>query len=105
MLATAFAVAGTRGARGVAIGSNSEDGQRADGTRTFRDAVARAAGATSPTVRLLALLAQATKREVVAYGLRLGAPLHATVSCYVGVAGGCRTCRGCTDRALAFAAT
>lgn len=103
LLAVALAYGGSRGIRIVAIGSNADDAQRGDGSATFRAAVGQVASITPPRVRLIAPLASLTKPAVVARGRALGAPVHATISCYTSAIGGCRACRGCYDRQVALA--
>jgi 7-cyano-7-deazaguanine synthase len=102
-LTLASAYAAGRNIRAVTVGSTGDDAQRGDGSRRFRAAVERATSVTPPRVRIIAPLSSASKSEVVARAHRLLAPLAATVSCYTDVAGGCRHCRGCDDRARALA--
>ena len=92
-----------RGIRSVAVGSNADDAERGDGSAKFRQLVERAARATPPTVHLFAPVASLSKSAVVRCARSLSAPIHATVSCYTAVAGGCGDCRGCYDRRRALA--
>ena len=55
-------------------------------------------------VRLAAPFVNCNKAEVVARGLKLGAPYELTWSCYEGGDTPCGTCATCLDRAAAFAA-
>lgn len=55
-------------------------------------------------VRLVAPLQYLMKKEIVAKGLELGAPLHLTLSCYEGTVPACGKCPTCVSRLEAFLA-
>ena len=87
------------GARSVTLGCNGDD-QAAfpDCRRKVLEPVALACG-----VELRLPLCNLTKREVVAKGRKLGAPIAATISCYRGQSPGWGTCAACSLRAKADA--
>jgi 7-cyano-7-deazaguanine synthase len=76
-----------------------------DCTPEFAGAMANAIFiGTSHEIRLVTPLQWLTKREVVALGLELGAPLHLTWSCYRGDKTQCGRCPTCIERVDAFRA-
>jgi 7-cyano-7-deazaguanine synthase len=54
-------------------------------------------------VEITAPFVTMTKGEIARHGLRLGAPLELSWSCYKGGERPCGTCGTCTERAEAFA--
>jgi 7-cyano-7-deazaguanine synthase len=55
-------------------------------------------------VRLIAPFQYKMKHEIIATGLRLGAPYHLTLSCYEGTSPACGRCPTCVSRLEAFRA-
>jgi 7-cyano-7-deazaguanine synthase len=53
-------------------------------------------------VRLIAPFQYMMKHEIIATGLRLGAPYHLTLSCYEGTSPACGRCPTCVSRLEAF---
>ena len=103
-LATAFAEA--RGFDYIVLGGNLEEsGAYADNEYSFqRDFEALLPGALNlgHQVRLLIPLGNLMKREIVELGIKLGAPLDLTWSCYKHGALHCGNCGPCYMRRTAF---
>jgi 7-cyano-7-deazaguanine synthase len=113
--AIAFHVAASEGIEAIVGGHNAEDGERfPDAHRAFLDELGRVlagglargvARGTGPrdapylTFPLVAL----SKREVVARGKRLGAPVEQAWSCYEDLDEPCGQCPACKSLPAAFA--
>lgn len=91
------------GCRCLATGFIRDETPRTDNGKDFLRVVNATLAMTPPRCRVLAPLLARRKRDVVRLAGQLGAPIHLTVSCYLGVAGGCRSCAGCRDRERALA--
>ena len=76
-----------------------------DCSEEFSDAIAKAIYVGSgKQVTVATPLVNMNKAEVVAEGLKLGAPFELTTSCYNGKNHACGVCGTCVDRYLAFKA-
>lgn len=112
LLSHALAYAESVGSRVVMLGANRDDAANYPDCRPeFVEAVSRAASSgtrlgESSWIEVVAPLLGLTKAGVVAAGLRLGAPLRETLSCYQPAHNGvpCRACDACDLRAAAFGA-
>jgi 7-cyano-7-deazaguanine synthase len=110
MLSLAAAVAQARGLDAVAIGAHHGDHWIYPDCRPrFLDAAGEAIylgtegfAQDGGGIHLLRPFAGMSKAEVVAHGVRLGAPLHLTWSCYKGGAIACGRCGTCWERLEAF---
>lgn len=112
MLALALAMAETAGARDIVLGINAIDYSGYPDCRPeFLDAFAQVArlgtkaGVEGAAIHLHAPLQQLGKAEIVRLGVKLGAPLALTWSCYDPGADGrpCGLCDSCRLRAAGFA--
>jgi 7-cyano-7-deazaguanine synthase len=108
LLSMATTVALTAGASEVWAGMHAEDAHNwayPDCTPEFLGAQGNSIYVgTYAKVRLVTPLQWLTKAEVVALGLRNGAPYELTMSCYEGVDPACGKCPTCVGRLAAFAA-
>ena len=108
LLAAAVSWAEARAAAAVFIGAVEEDGSGyPDCRRSFFDAFRRVTEhGTRPGagIRIETPLIGMGKEEIVRTGLRLGAPLHLTWSCYRSEDRPCGRCDSCLFRRRAFAA-
>lgn len=106
MLATAVAYAEANGFGTVAYGGNLEEaGAYPDNEEEFVNLLDQAldyAVADGKQVRLVAPVGRLMKHEIVAEGLRLGAPLDLTWSCYRDEERHCGECGPCYMRRTAF---
>jgi 7-cyano-7-deazaguanine synthase len=106
MLSIATALAEARGIETIALGNNIEEagGGFADNTQEFiakfNDILPFSIG-VDKRVRVLEPVGNLTKREIVALGHKLGAPIHLTWSCYRAGNTHCGTCGPCHMRFLA----
>lgn len=112
MLALALAMAETAGARDIVLGINAIDYSGYPDCRPeFLDAFAQVArlgtkaGVEGAAMQLHAPLQQLGKADIVRLGVKLGAPLALTWSCYDPGADGrpCGLCDSCRLRAAGFA--
>ena len=107
-LSTAASMALSLGCSVVLYGAHADDWAGAaypDCSPEFVQAMARAVGeGTGGELALEAPFVTWSKADIVAEGLRLGAPLALTWSCYEGGQVPCGQCATCLDRAAAFAA-
>jgi len=106
MLSIAVAVAEARGAGAVYIGAVEEDGSgypdcREEFFKAFEKAV-RLGTKTSKKIRILTPLIHKNKEEIVKLGIRLGAPLRLTWSCYGAEQEACGKCDSCLLRLKGF---
>ena len=106
MISVAMAWAEAAGYHAVALGNNLEEaGAYPDNEEQFThllDLAAPYAVQESYTMRVLAPVGHLMKHEIVKLGLKLGAPLDATWSCYRGGETHCGTCGPCMMRKTAF---
>lgn len=107
-LSVAAAVAVSIGADVIMYGAHADDAAGSaypdcsvDFVKSMNEAIKKGTGGQ---VALEAPFAEKTKSEVVAEGIRLGAPYELTWSCYEGKRKPCGKCGTCIDRAKAFAA-
>jgi len=99
LLTIAGLVARSKGARFVGIGAIA-DQAFPDSTDSFFNAFnAIAPMALDHQVSVMSPLVHSSKAAVVEMGKRLGTPLHASYSCYVGRSRPCGKCLGCKLRA------
>ena len=107
-LASAASIALSNGCGEIYYGAHSDDAAGnayPDCSSDFNDAINRAIWLGSgKQLRVEAPFVGKTKADVVAEGLRLGAPYELTWSCYEGGERPCGQCGTCLDRAAAFAA-
>ena len=107
-LAAAASAALSHGCEVIYYGAHADDAAGnayPDCSTQFNDAMARAIYLGSGgELRLEAPFVSVSKKDVVAKGVELGAPLGLTWSCYEGGDKPCGLCGTCRDRAAAFAA-
>lgn len=105
LLMAAAGIAQSQGRNAVVIGVHGGDlPVYPDCRPDFIDAADVAVGlATEGAVSIRAPFLGISKTEVVRLGLRLGAPLGLSYSCYEGRALACGECGACVERAEAFA--
>ncbi|HYV86622.1 MAG TPA: 7-cyano-7-deazaguanine synthase QueC [Patescibacteria group bacterium] len=106
LLALAVSWAEVTGARRVYIGAVEEDGSgypdcRAAYFEQF-DRLVRLGTRPGTGIRVVTPLIHLRKGDIVRRGLRLGAPLHLTWSCYVGQKTACGRCESCRLRLKGF---
>jgi 7-cyano-7-deazaguanine synthase len=108
-LSLALAVAEVEGARAIVIGANALDYSgypdcRPEYLEAFERMarLATKAGVEGRGVRILAPLLRLSKADIVREGLRLGAPLGLTWSCYRGGKAACGACESCVLRLEGF---
>ncbi len=108
-IALALSLAEARGAGRVVLGVNAVDYSgypdcRPDYLEAFQNLadLASRAGREGRGARLWAPLVQLSKTEIVREALRLGVPIAATWSCYVGGAEPCGLCDSCRIRDAAL---
>ena len=105
-LAAAVSWAEVLGAAVVIIGAVEQDSSGYPDCRpAYYDAFNQliAAGTRDGTIRVETPLIRLRKREIVALGVELGAPLHVSWSCYAGETEACGLCESCVLRLRAFA--
>ncbi|MDR3288192.1 MAG: 7-cyano-7-deazaguanine synthase QueC [Peptococcaceae bacterium] len=106
-LSVATALALVKGADTIFFGAHAGDARNwayPDCTPEFNGAMANAIYVGSyMKVRLATPLQWLTKKEVVALGVKLGAPFALTWSCYDGGEKACGECSTCVERLRAFA--
>ena len=106
LLSVAVSWAEVIGASAIFIGAVEEDSSGyPDCRREFFEAFERAVAAgTRPgtRIRLMTPVIGMTKKEIVAEGVRLGAPLHLTWSCYAREDVACGVCDSCALRLRGF---
>ncbi len=106
MLAYATAYAEARGYSYIALGNNLEEaGAYPDNEEEFTilfDQLLDNAVQEGAQVRVISPVAHLMKKEVVALGLKVGAPFHETWSCYKGGEIHCGECGPCFMRRTAF---
>lgn len=102
MLAAATALAASRGLAEVAIAAHAGDHPVYPDCRPDFLAAADLATALGYGVGVNAPFHWLSKAEIVAEGIRLGAPLHLTWSCYKGGPAQCGRCSTCVERIEAF---
>lgn len=107
LLAAAVSWAEVIGAETIYTGINQVDWSGyPDCTQDFLDAFNRlAAEGTRPEthIRVVAPLMNLAKHEIVALGLKIGAPLHLSWSCYQNCEKACGVCDSCRLRLEGFA--
>ncbi|HBB71549.1 MAG TPA: 7-cyano-7-deazaguanine synthase QueC [Ruminococcus sp.] len=107
-LSSAASIALSHGCEVIYYGAHADDAAGnayPDCSSDFNDAINRAIWLGSgKQLRVEAPFVGKTKADVVAEGLRLGAPYELTWSCYEGGERPCGQCGTCLDRAAAFAA-
>ncbi|MBI3854389.1 MAG: 7-cyano-7-deazaguanine synthase [Planctomycetes bacterium] len=97
--AIALSVAEDRGADAVVAGHNASDAAIFEDARPL---YLRRVESLGRGVRILLPFARTTDADVIALGLRLGAPLGLTWSCYRDGARPCRRCSACRGRIESF---
>lgn len=107
MLAAAAGYAEAHGFTTLALGTNIEEAgaypdNEAEFIERFGDLLPYVVGPRAPVITIEQPVGVLTKREIVAEGLRVGAPLHLTWSCYEGGAQHCGECGPCFMRRRAF---
>ncbi|HEV8320415.1 MAG TPA: 7-cyano-7-deazaguanine synthase, partial [Myxococcota bacterium] len=106
MLSCAVSWAEVLGAQAIYIGAVEEDSSGyPDCRREFYDAFEHAAnlGTRPETVlRIVTPLVKLSKADIVRLGVKLGAPLHVTWSCYTGEELACGICESCQLRLRGF---
>ncbi|MCQ2417014.1 MAG: 7-cyano-7-deazaguanine synthase QueC [Oscillospiraceae bacterium] len=107
-LSSAASVALSHSCEVIYYGAHSDDAAGnayPDCSSAFNDAMNTAIYLGSGNqLRIEAPFVSKTKADVVAEGMKLGAPYHLTWSCYEGGEKPCGLCGTCRDRAAAFAA-
>ena len=107
-LSAAASIALSNGCSEIYYGAHSDDAAGnayPDCSEEFNDSMAKAINLGSGgELSIAAPFINKTKAQVVAEGLRLGAPYKYTWSCYEGRERPCGLCGTCRDRAAAFAA-
>lgn len=107
-LSCAASIALSHGCREIYYGAHADDAAGnayPDCTVDFNDAMHDAIYyGSGNALQVVAPFVEATKADVVAMGMELGAPYHLTWSCYEGGEKPCGKCGTCRDRAAAFAA-
>lgn len=107
-LSSAASIALSNGCEVIYYGAHSDDAAGnayPDCSEQFNDAINTAIYLGSgEQLRVEAPFVTWNKAQVVAEGIRLGAPYHLTWSCYEGGDKPCGVCGTCRDRAAAFAA-
>ncbi|GAB5464567.1 MAG: 7-cyano-7-deazaguanine synthase QueC [Candidatus Kapaibacteriales bacterium] len=106
ILAMATSWAETIDARALFIGAVEEDSSGYPDTRpeffeAFEKAIAWGT-AVRPPIKIITPIIKNTKDEIVLKGLRLGAPLYLTQSCYVSSKKACGKCESCLYRLRGF---
>lgn len=102
-LGYALYVAEIHGACGVLTAHNGSDSQRLpDASQSFIEDIARIARYYIPKVRICAPLSSLDKVEVTLLGLRIGAPIDRSWSCYDNKPTPCGKCKGCIERERAL---
>lgn len=105
-LSTAASFALSKGCSVIYYGAHSDDAAGnayPDCSDAFHQAMNQAVyEGSGGQLRIEAPFIHSTKAEVVACGLKLGAPYHLTWSCYEGGDRPCGVCGTCIDRRLAF---
>jgi 7-cyano-7-deazaguanine synthase len=106
MLSVATAIAEARGFDAVVLGSNLEEAgaypdNEPEFIARFNDLLPFAV-ADGGQVRVVTPVGNMMKHEIVALGLKLGAPLHLTWSCYRAGERHCGRCGPCHMRRIAF---
>ncbi len=104
-LSAAVSWAEVLGARIVYIGAVEQDSSGYPDCRpayydAFNELIRQ--GTAEGVIRVETPLIQMRKREIVALGVELGAPLHVTWSCYSGDRVACGVCESCVLRLRAF---
>ncbi len=99
------ALAESRSIPAVALATHGGDHHLYPDCRpAFNAALAEAASQSSGgAVRIVTPFAALSKADIVGLGLRLGAPLHLTRSCYAARETSCGVCGTCRERLEAFA--
>lgn len=110
-LSFALGYAEVVGAQAIVIGANALDYSgypdcRPEYLRAFERMANRAtkAAVSGRRLRILAPLLRLGKADIIKLGLRVGAPLHLTWSCYRGGRRPCGRCESCVLRRRGFAA-
>lgn len=108
-LSFAAAFAEVIGARTIAIGANALDYSgypdcRPEFFRAFQTVLKKGlkAGVQGKTIKVVAPLLHKTKKEIIALGIKLGAPYALTWSCYLGGKNPCGRCDSCRLRMKGF---
>lgn len=106
MLSIAVAIAEAQGAEDVYVGAVEEDGSgypdcREEFFRAF-EKMAALGTKTRKKIRIKTPLIHKNKEEIVRLGVRLGAPLHLTWSCYKNEDKACGRCDSCLLRLKGF---
>jgi len=106
LLAMAASWAEVLGARSIYIGAVEEDGSgypdcREEYYGAFNQLL-RVAARPESRLQVVTPLIHLSKAQIVREGLRLGAPLHLTWSCYTGQEAACGQCESCRLRLKGF---
>jgi len=108
LLSYAAAYAFSEGAEAIYFGAHAEDAERfayPDCTSHFIGSMSNAIyEGTGHKVMTVAPLARMVKKDIVAKGIEIGAPMELTWSCYKGGEKACGTCPTCQSRIEAFKA-
>ena len=104
-LSFALSYAEAIGAEAIFIGANAIDFSgypdcRPDFYKAFQKVIQK--GTKKKTIRVLTPLINLTKAEIIRLGMRLGAPLELTWSCYKGGKTPCGVCDSCRLRRKGF---
>jgi len=104
-LSAAVSWAEVIGARTVYIGAVEQDSSGYPDCRpayynAFNELIRQ--GTAAGDIRITTPLIHLRKKEIVALGVELGAPLHVSWSCYSGEEFACGTCESCVLRLRAF---
>ena len=104
-LSFALSYAEAIGAKAIFIGANAIDFSgypdcRPDFYRAFQQVISK--GTKAKRIKVLTPLIKMSKAQIIRLGLKLGAPLGLTWSCYKGGAKPCGACDSCRLRARGF---
>ncbi|MDD5382448.1 MAG: 7-cyano-7-deazaguanine synthase QueC [Candidatus Margulisbacteria bacterium] len=104
-LSLALSYAEAIGAKAIFIGANAIDFSgypdcRPNFYRAFQQAIKT--GTKAGKIKIMTPLIGKTKAQIIALGMKLGAPLHKTWSCYQGGKRPCLVCDSCRLRAKGF---
>lgn len=106
-LSFALSFAEATGAQAIFIGANAVDFSgypdcRPDYYRAFQKVIEK--GTKARKIRIITPLIKLTKEQIIRLGMKLGAPLEKTWSCYAGGKEPCGVCDSCLLRQKGFAA-
>jgi 7-cyano-7-deazaguanine synthase len=107
LLSLASAWVEVLGAEEIYTGFNAEEAMSypdntPDFVSSFNETLKNAVASFSAPPKVIAPLADLQKKDIVALGVRYGAPLHLTWSCYFGRQRHCGVCESCIHRRNGF---